>query len=124
MAHDVSAQLTGRAGFGVLQNGTVEVGDIEPYQSKNATFTIISNSYDIIPGERQLTLSVSFLDWTGTAHSQTASLFVYLQVSQTIIALWTPAGTTVIVVIIAAILIALRRARSFHVGPDGVTVRR
>jgi len=124
VAYDASAQLTDRAGFGVLQNGTVNVGDIAPNQSKNVTFTIVSNAYDVVPQERRLTLTVSFFDWTESAHSQTATLSVYLQVSWSTIRLWTPVGITVLVILIATILIALRRIRSFRVGPDGVTVRR
>lgn len=124
VAHSVSAQLTGLGGFGLLQNGTVNLGDIAPSQSKRVTFTMVSNPYDLIPGERQLTLSVSFLDWTGAIHSQTAMLSVYLQVSLPTITFWTGPGIIILALIIAVILILLKRARSLQVGPSGVTIRR
>lgn len=124
IARSVSAHMTGLGGFGLLQNGNIDLGDLAPGQSKQVTFALASNPYDLIPGERELTLSVSFSDWAGTVHSQTAMLSVYLQVSLSTISFWTYPGIVILVVIIGVILILLKRIRSLQVGRGGVTIRR
>ena len=124
VAHDVTAMLTGLGGFGVIQNGTVDLGEIDPSHSENVTFTMISNPYDLVPGERQLTLSVSFFDWMGELHSTSANLAVYLQVSQSTISFWLPTAVIVLAFLVAIVLILMKKVRSVRVGAGGVTIRR
>jgi uncharacterized membrane protein len=117
VAHEVTVQMTGQGGFGLLQNGTISLGDIAPGESKTINFTLVSSVYDLIPGERQLTLTATHYDWEGASHSQTANMAVYLQVSETTVRFWTIPGLAIFAMIIGVVLLILRKIKRVQVGP-------